>query len=249
MEGFKHISWEKDQESDDAYNFTFSFAEMSRQNLCSEGIIKAETANKPPANMTVTGSVADCTGEDGSCLSTALTAATLHSELSERESEVGDSEQCGECGGTTLGVLLSANETAAGSEGKSGGVKSNSCMILETVEEDGLQLPVSQTSLPENTEVSEMQKVKNKTMESCGILKEVNLPVDCMQDIVAPCSVTPLKVNCDTAVQNSCSTHCSLLNSTFVLPKSTPWRIQEKAPRKMAERSSAQPKTQITGNK
>ncbi|KDR06177.1 kinesin-like protein KIF18A [Zootermopsis nevadensis] len=250
LEGFKHISWKKDQETNVNSNFTFSFAEMLRENLCSEGIIRVETANKPPANITVTGSVTDCTGQDGLSLSTVLTALP-DNELSESESEAGDNGQCGERSdalrSTSLGVSLSANETEAGAEGKRD-VKSNSRVILETVNEDGHQLPVSQTSLSENTEESEIQKVRDKTMECCGILKEINLPVDSMRDVVAECSVTPLKVHCDTAVQNGCSTNCSLLNSTFLLPKSSPSHVQVKSPRKLAEGNSTQSKKQITVN-
>jgi hypothetical protein len=253
LEGFKHISWKKDQESDDACNFTFSSAELLKQNLCLEGINKAETTNKPSADMTVTGSVAACAGQDASCSSTVLTAASLENELSESESEFGDNEQCGGSsgvlGGTTSRVPLAANERAAIAQCKSGIFKSNSCLKLETVKEDGYQLPICHANLPENTEISEVQKVNDKSMEYCGVMKEINLPVNCMQDTVTQHSLTPLKVHCDTAVQNGCSTHCSVLNSTFALPKPSPSYIQEKTPRKLTARSSVKPKSQIKGNK
>jgi hypothetical protein len=250
LEGRKRISWKKDQETDGACNFTFSFAKLLGQSSCSEEIIKANTTNKPPVGTTVTGSAANCAAQNGACSSTVLTAASLENELSESESEGGDSEQCDEfcsgmiIGGTTL-RSLSANETAAGSEGKSGGVKSNLCMTLETTEED--QLPVSQTSLPENN-VS-VQKEKDKTVEHCGILKEINFPVECMKEFVAKYSETPLKVDFDNAVQNNYSAQCSLLNSTFVLPEPSPSPVPEKTPTKMAQESSAQPRTQVSGNK
>ena len=57
VEGFKHVSWKNDKEIDEICNFTFGVAELSKQNLRSEGIISAKAVPEP---------VADC-GEDSSC--------------------------------------------------------------------------------------------------------------------------------------------------------------------------------------
>jgi len=257
LEGFKHISWKKDQDTDGVFNFTFSIAELSSQSSCLEGAGKVETTKKQSTNTAAPGSVVDCTGQGVSCSSTVLTAVSLENEMSESDLEVGDTEQYGDvCSGTilegsTFRVPLSTNERVAGSEGKRDVAESNttSCMILETTREGGHLLSDTQTNFLENMEFSEMQRVKDETLEYCGSLKEINLPVDCMQDIVSQCSQTPIKVDSDTTVPNGYSTQGSLLNSTFVLPQSSPSHMQEKTPRKLVDRSNAQPKLQITGNK
>jgi hypothetical protein len=251
LEGFKQISWKEDQETGDVNNFTFSIAELSRQSLCLEGTVKTELS----ADMVILESVVDCTAKSNSCPSIMLTTASLENETSENESEVSDTEQCGDIRsdrmfeGTTDRVLLSANEIIAGSDSMSGvtGSSTNSCVTLETGNVAGL-LPIGQTSLPENTHVSEVQRVKDEPAEYCGTLKELNLPVERTKDIVAQCSLMPLKVDCNTVVPNDYITQGSVLNDTFVLPRTSPLRVQVKTPGRLVQRSNTQSKVQITGN-
>lgn len=256
MEGFKHISWKKDEETDDVHKFTFSIAELSGQSLCLEGAVKTEPSKKPLEDKAIPEQVVDYAAKSGPCSSIMLTTTFLENETSENESEVGDSEQCGDvCSdrmleGTTNRVPVSINEIIAGSESTSAVTESNtnSCATLETGNVAGFLLPISQTDLPENTEVSEVQRVKDKPAEYCGILNEMNLPVDRTQGVAAQCSLTPLKVGCDTIVPNDYRTQGSQLNDTFVLPRTPPSCIQMKTPGRFVQRSNTRSKVHITGN-
>jgi hypothetical protein len=46
LEGFKHISWKKNKETDD-HKFTFSIVELSGQSLCLEGAVLTQLSKKP----------------------------------------------------------------------------------------------------------------------------------------------------------------------------------------------------------
>lgn len=255
MEGFKHISWKKDEETDDVHKFTFSISEWSGQSLCLEGAVKTQPSKKPLEDEVIPELMVDYAAKSGPSSSIMLTATSLENETSENESEVGDIDQYGDvCSdrmleGTTNRVSVSINEIIAGSESTSAVTETdtNSSVTLETGNGAGLLLPISQKSFPENTEVSEMQRVKDKPAEYCGILNEVNLPVDRTQGIAAQCSLTPLKVDCDT-VPNDYRTQGFQLNDTFVLPRSPPLCAQMKTPGRLVQRSDTQSKVHISGN-
>lgn len=253
MEGFKHISWKKDQETDDAHNFKFSTPELSMQNLYLKGAVETEPSKKPSADV-LPEPVVDCTAKRGSCSSIMLTATTFENETSENESEVGNTEQCGGvCShgmleGTSNRPSVATNEITAGSESTSGVTENiNSCVTLETGSIAG-HLPNSQTSLQDNTEVSEMQRVKDKYAEYCGTLNEINFPVDVMQGIAAQRYLMPPKVGCSTVVQNDNRAQGSHLNDTFVLSRTSPSCCQIKTPGRLVQKRSIQPKVN-TGNK
>jgi hypothetical protein len=72
VEGFKHVSWENDKNSYGICNFTFSVAELSKQNLCSEGIINAKAESEP----------ADGSSPGSSCSSSVSTVTSQVPELS-----------------------------------------------------------------------------------------------------------------------------------------------------------------------
>jgi hypothetical protein len=256
LEGFKHISWKKDEETDDVPKFTFSIVELSGQSLCLAGAVKTEPFKKPLADKVIPEPAVDSMANNGPCSTIMLTTTSLENETSKNEAEVADTEQCGDVysdrmlEGTTNRVSVSTNEIIAGSKSTSGvtGSNTNSCVSLETDNVAGLLLPISQTSLPENTEVSEMQRVKDKPPEYCGILNEMNLPLDRTQGTAAQCSLTPLKVGCDTVVPNDYRTQGSQLNNTFVLPKTPPLCIQMKTPGRLVQRNNTQPKVHVSGN-
>jgi hypothetical protein len=239
VEGFKHVSWKNDKEIDEICNFTFSVAELSKQNLCSGGIINAKAVPEP---------VADC-GEGSSCSNSVSTVTSQVPELSDG----GDFKQCdNSCldvtfDGATLRVSL-ANGTVAGPDSKTSVSGSNTdlCVTLQTASED--DVPRGQASLPRNAEVSEAQGPKDKTAEYCGILKEINLLVDNVENI-APNFVMPLKVDCDVTVPNDCSTDGTVLNDTFVLAAGSSLHIQNRSSRSLTERSYNQQNIQNTGIK
>jgi hypothetical protein len=256
LEGFKQISWKKDEETGDVHKFTFSTAEFSGQSLCLEGAVKTQPSKKPLEDKVIPELGIDSAAKSGPCSSIMLATTSLENETSENESEVGDTEQCGEvCSermleGTTNRLPVSINEIIAGSVSTSAVTESNtnSCVTLETDNVAGLLLPINQRNLPENTEVSELQGVKDKPAENCGILSEMNLPVDRTQDVAAQCSLTPLKVSCDTVVPNDYRTQGSQLNDTFVLPRTSPLYVEMKTPGRLVQRSNTQSKVHITGN-
>jgi hypothetical protein len=239
VEGFKHVSWKNDREIDDICNFTFSVAELSKQNLCSEGIINTKAMSEPVVDFS----------EGSSCSGLVSTTNSQVPELSDG----GDIKQYGNgCldmtfEGATLKVS-SANGTVFGPDSKSGVTGSNTdlCVSIKTASED--DVPGGQASLPQNTEVSEAQGPKDKTAECCGILKEINLLVDNAENI-APNFAMPLKVDCDITVPNGCSTDGILLNDTFVLAASSSLQIQNRSSRCLAERSYNQQPIQNTGIK
>lgn len=248
VEGFKHVSWKNDKETDDICNFTFSVTKLSRPNSCSEGTINTETMHEPSAGKVIPEPVGDC-GEDSSYLSHVSTVMTHIHALSED----GDIKECGNgCldmtfDGATLKVS-SANGTVAGPDSKSGVTGSNTdlCVTLRTASEDNV--PCGQASLPENTEGSEAQGAKDKTVEYCGILKEINLLVDNVQNI-APHFVVSSKVDCDVTLPHDCSTDGNHSNDTFVLAEGSSSHIQSRNCRSFAERSNSQQKIQNTGIK
>jgi len=239
VEGFKHVSWKNDKEIDEICNFTFSVAEFSRQNLCSEGIIDPKSIPEP---------VAVC-GEDTSCSNSVSTVTSQVPELSDG----GDFKQCGNgrfdvtFEGAALKVS-SANGTVAGPDSKTGVTGSNTdmCVTLKTASENNV--PSSQPSLPQTAEVSEAQGPKDKTAEYCGILKKNNMFVDNAENI-APNFVMPLKVDCDVTIPNDCNTDVAVLNDTFVLATGSSLRIQTRSSRNFAERSYNQQNIQNTGIK
>ena len=239
VEGFKQVSWEDDKEIDDICNFTFSIAELSKHYLCSEGIINTKAVPEP---------VADC-GEGSSSSNSVSTVTSQVPELSDG----GDFKQCGNgrldmtFDGATLRVS-SANGTVGGPDIKTGvtGGNTDLCVTLKTPSEDNV--PHRQTSLPQNTEVSEAQGHKDKTAEYCGILKEFNLLAGNAENI-APNFVMPLKVDCDDTVPDDCGTDGTVLNDTFVLAGGSPLRIQNRSSRRLAERSYNQQNIQNTGIK
>ena len=242
------MSWKNDKETDDVCNFTFSVAELSRQNSCSEGILNTETINKPSAGKVIPEPVSHC-GEGSSCSSSVSTVTSEVCELSEG----GDIKPCGNgCLDMTFeGAALkvsSANETGAGPDSKSGVTESVTefCVTLRTANEDDVQC--GQVSLPQNTEVSEAQGANDKTAEYCGILKERNLLVDITQNL-APHFVMPSIADCGVTVPNDCSTDGSLFNDTFVLAAGSSSHIQNRSSRSFAERSNSQHKIQNTGIK
>jgi hypothetical protein len=235
VEGFKHVSWENDKEIDRLCNFTFSVAELSKQNLCSDGIFNAKAVSEP---------VTDCS-EGRSCSGSVSTLPFQVPELSDG----GDIKQCAKgCldvtfEGATLQVP-SANRTVAGPDSKTR-VTGSSTDLCVTLKDDA---PCGQTSPPQNTESSEERGPNDKTAEYCGILKEINLLVDNAENI-APEFVMPLKVDCDVTVPNDCGPGGSLLNDTFVLAAGSSSRIQNRSSRSFAERSYSQQNIQNTGIK
>jgi hypothetical protein len=139
VEGLKHVSWKNDKEIDEICNFTFSVADLSKQNLRSEGIIDAKAVPKP---------VADC-GEDSSCANSVSTVTSQVPELSDG----GDFKQCdnGHLDMTFEGATLkvsSANGTVTGPDSKNGVTGSNTdlCVTSKTASED--DVPSGQPSLP-----------------------------------------------------------------------------------------------------
>lgn len=239
VEGFKHVSWKNDKEIDEICNFTFSVAEMSKQNFCSEGIINSKAVPEP---------VADC-GEGSSSSNSVSTVTSQVPELSDG----GDFKQCGNgrldmtFDGATLRVS-SANGTVAGPDTNTSVTGSNTdlCVTLKTPSED--DVPRGQASLPQNAEVLEGQGPKDKTAEYCGILKEMNLLADNAENI-APNFVMPLRVDCDVTVPKDCNTDGAVLNDTFVLAAGSPLRIQTRNSRSFGERSHNQQNIQNTGIK
>jgi hypothetical protein len=239
VEGFKHVSWKNDKEIDEICNFTFSVAELSKQNLCSEGTFNAKAIPEP---------VADC-GEGSSCSNS---VSTVTSQVPER-SDGGGFKLCGngcldmKFDGATLRVS-SVNGTVAGPDSKTGVTGSNTdlCVTLKPASED--DMACGQASLPQNTEVSEAQGPKDKAAEYCGILKEINLLVDNAENI-APNFVMPLKVDCDATVPSDCSTDGIVLNDTFVLAAGSSLCIQNRNSRSFAERSYNQQNIQNPGIK
>jgi len=239
VEGFKHVSWKNDKEFDEICNFTFSVAELSKQNLCSGGIINAKAVPEPEA---------DC-GEGSSCSNSISTVTSQVPELSDG----GDFKQCGNCrldatfDGSTVRVS-SANGTVPGPDSKTSvtGGNTDMCGTLKTASAD--DAPCGQESLPQNTEVSEAQGPKVETAEYCGILKEINLLVDDAENI-APNFVMPLKVDCDVRVPNDFSTDGTVLNDTFVLAAGSSLRVQNRSSRSFAERSYSQQNIQNPGIK
>jgi hypothetical protein len=239
VEGFKHVSWKNDKEIDEICNFTFSVAELSKQNLCSEGIINAKAIPEP---------VADC-GEGSSSSNSFSTVTSQVPEMSDG----GDFKQCGKghldvtFDGATL-RLSSVNGTVAGPDSNTGVTGSNTdlCVTLKTPSED--DVPRGQASLPQNAEVPEGQGSKDKTAEYCGILKEINVLADNAENI-APNFVMPLKVDCDVTIPNDCNTDGTVLNDTFVLAAGSPLRIHNISSRSFGERSYNQQNIQNTGIK
>jgi hypothetical protein len=251
LEGFKQISWKEDQETDNVHNFTFNTPELSMRNLCPKGAVETEPSEKPSADV-LPEPVVDCTAKSGSC---PMTTTTFENETSENESEVGNTEQCGDvCShgmleGTSNRVSVATDEITAGSESTSGITESiNSCVTLETGNIVGNLLPNSQTSLPESTKVSEMPRVKDKHAEYCGTLNEMNFPVDVTQGIAAQHYLMPPKFGCSTVVQNDNRTQDCHLNDTFVLPRTSPSYCQIKTPGRLVQKRSIQSKVN-TGNK
>jgi len=239
VEGFKHVSWKNDKEIDEICNFTFSVAELSKQNLCLEGIINTKAVPEPAA---------DC-GEGSSCSNSVSTVTSQAPELSDG----GDFKQCGNghLDVTFDGAALrasSADGTVAGLDSKTGVTSSNtgSHGTLKTAGED--DAPCGQASLPQVTEGSEAEGPKDKTGEYCGILKEINLLVDNAENI-APNFVMPLKVDCDVTVPNGCSSNDTVLNDTFVLAGGSSLRVQNRSSRRFAERNYNQQNIQNAGIK
>jgi hypothetical protein len=257
LEGFKHISWKKDQGTDDVHNFTFSIQELSSQSLCLDGAVKTETCKKPSANHILPEPAVDCTAKNGSCPTIMPTATSIENEISENESEVGDTEQHGDvCSdgmldSTTNRVSVSTNGINASSESMNAVTEShtNSCVMLDAADITDLIPPACQTSLPGNTEVSEMQTVKDEPAEYCGALNEMNLPVGHMQSTATQCSLMPLEVGCSAVVHNDNTTQGSQLNDTYLLPGTSPSNIHIKMPGRLAQKRSVQQKVQTTGNK
>jgi hypothetical protein len=241
LEGFKHISWKKDQESDSVHNFSFSIPELPRQSLCLKGAVKTEPSKKLLTDV-LPEPVVDCTAKSVSCSSVMLATASLENGNSENESEGGDTEQRGDiCShgmleGTTDRVWVATDETTAGPESTGGATESmNSCVTLESGKTAAPLLPNSQTSLPEKTEVSEAQRLKEKQAECFGPLNEMNLPVDLAQGIATQCHLMPPNAG-------------PQLNDTFVLPRASTSCAQIKTPGRLAQRRNIQPKVHNTGN-
>ena len=229
VEGFKHVSWKNDKEIDEIYNFTLSVAELSKQNLCSKGIIDPKSIPEP---------VADC-GEYSSCSNSVSTVTSQVPELSYG----GNFKQCGNghLDVTSEGAALkvsSANGTVAGPGTKTGVTGSNTDVCVTLKKDD---VPSGQPSLPQNAEVSEAQGPKYKTAEYCGIRKEINMLVDNAENI-APNFVMPLKVDCDITISNDCNTD----GVVFLLTTGSSLRVQA---RSLAERSCNQQNIQNTGIK
>lgn len=245
LEGFKHVSWKNDQETDDICNFTFSVSEFSRQNLCSRGIIDTETIDKLSTGKVVPEAAGDC--DEGSSCSSSLSPVT-----SQVPEVGGDIKQC--CGcldtvfeSTTL-KASSTNETVAGSDSDSGVTRRNSDLCVVKSASEDRDVVRGQTTIAKNTEVSEAQGLKDRSAECCGILKAVISSADCAQNI-APNFVMPLEVDCDATVASDCAAEDTVLNDTFVLPVSLSSHNQNRDCRSFAERHSSQQKIQNKGNK
>jgi hypothetical protein len=236
LEGFKQVSWQKDKEIDGICDFTFSVAELSKQNLCSEGAINAKAVSEPVAGSS----------HGSSCPRSVSTVTSQVPGLSD-----GGDKQCGCLEVTFEGATLqvpSANRTAAGPDGKTvvTGSDTDLCVALKTASEDGA--PCGRASPAQNAELSEEQGRKDKTAEFCGILKEINFLVDNAENI-APEFVMPLTVDCDITVPNDCAAGGSLLNDTFVLAAGSSLCVQNRSSRSFPERSYNQQNTQYTGIK
>jgi hypothetical protein len=239
VEGFKHVSWKNDKEIDEICNFTFSVADLSKQNFCSEGIINAKTVPKRVTDYS-----------EGSSSSNPVSSVTTQvPELYDG----GDFKQCGNgCldvtfDGAALGVSP-ANGAVAGPDSKTGVTASNTdlCVTLKTPSED--DVPRGQASLPQNIEVSEAEGSKDKTAKYCGMLKEINPLLDDAENF-APNFLMALKVDCDVTVPNDFSVDDNVLNDTFVLAAGSSLHIQSRSFRSLAERSYNQQNVQNTGIK
>jgi hypothetical protein len=205
VEGFKHVSWKKDKEVDDISNFKFTVAELSKQNVCLEGIINTEAVSEPVVDFS-----------EGS-------VSTVNSQVPEL-SDGGDIKQYGNScldmtfEGATLKVS-SANGTVVGPDSKSGVAGSNTdlCVPFKIFSDD--DVPGGQ--------VSEAQRPKDKIAECCEIVKDINF-LEYNKENIAPDFVMPLKVDCNITVPNGCRATDMELTSASSASESTLYRMAQR---------------------